>query len=277
MRNTVEIIKLKEMIIDGTIDIQNLSKAEIDALIDQEYENLDEFDFDDQFLTLCLSALDQFTDPTYIDQIDTDAIFDQMYEWNCKNTSSQTASKNGVRKPPIRILIAAATLVVLLTITISAIWNPFAAWVTNIRELFHMTPGETIKTDIGELTADTQYMSFPSIDDLEKTLGQHFDLLDRISTVPHSIIYTTQEQAKLVIMRFTIQSHNIVLKIYLENAPYSAPESTSTQYQKVMVLDEMWHISSNTQQYIQFHSEYVYVINADTQDIATQFIKGDLQ
>ncbi len=277
MRTTEDIINLKTMILTGAMDIKSLTKAELDALIDNEYETMDEDHFDDHFLSLCLSELDQFTDTTYIDQIDTTAIFNKVYnEWNNPRPLKKPPVPI-VRKVPLRILVAAIALVVLFTFTASAFWNPFSAWIMEIRDLFGMTPGETIKNNSGELTADTQYMCFESIEDLENALGRHFDLLEPMTIEPTSIVYTQLNQSKLAILQFQSESESLTIKIYLENPPFQEPMDEESMFEIKTISNRKWYALQDTVQYVHFDDKYVYFFTADTHDNVIKFLEGELK
>lgn len=221
MKNTDNISQLKEMIITKQIDIKSLDKIELEALIDHEYETMDEKHFDDQFLNLCLQELDRFIDTSFIDKIDADAIIDNAWHIYDEETTKDATRKSAFGfKKTARILIAAAVLAALLTTTTIACWNPFSKWFADIHDKLEVKRGEVIENEHGSFTSDDSYQNFSSIEEMENEIGAEFDVLDAISSTPTSIRITQQGSRKEVRLEYQTNENKVLFTIYLENAPY---------------------------------------------------------
>ena len=277
MKNTEDILKLKELIIAKEIDIKSLDKVELEALIDHEYEMMDENRFDDQFLSLCLQELDRFTDPSFIEKIDADAIIDNAWHIYNKETAEKTTQKPTFGfKRTVRILIAAAVLAALLATTAIACWNPFANWIAEFKDTLDLNRGEVIENEHGSFTSDKYAQSFASIAEMEKTLGIEFEVLDVISTTPNSIRLTQLGDKKEIWLEYKINENKLKFTIYLENAPYYKESLQQTDCNKITFCKLDWYvISQDSVTTIAFDNDYVYIISADSLDTIKTFMKGE--
>lgn len=276
MKNTDNISQLKEMIITKQIDIKSLDKIELEALIDHEYETMDEKHFDDQFLNLCLQELDRFIDTSFLDKIDADAIIDNAWHIYDEKTTQKATQKSafGLKKTA-RILIAAAVLAALLAVTAVACWNPFSKWFADIRDTLAVKRGEVIENEHGSFATDKYAQSFASIAEMEKTLDIEFEVLDAISSTPSSIRLTQLGDKKEIWLEYKINENKLKLTIYLENAPYYKESLQQTDCDKITFCKLDWYvISQDSVTTIAFDNDYVYTISADSLDTIKTFMKG---
>ena len=276
MKNTDNISQLKEMIITKQIDIKSLDKIKLEALIDHEYETMDENHFDDQFLNLCLQELDRFTDPSFIEKIDADAIIDNAWHIYNKKAAEKTTQKPAFGfKRTVRILIAAAIITAILTVSAIACWNPFANWIAEFKDTLDLNRGEVIENEHGAFASDKYAQSFASIAEMEKTLGIEFEVLDVISTTPNSIRLTQLGDKKEIWLEYKINENKLKFTIYLENAPYYKESLQQTDCDKITFCKLDWYvISQDSVTTIAFDNDYVYAISADSLDTIKTFMKG---
>lgn len=276
MKNTEDILKLKELIIAKEIDIKSLDKVELEALIDHEYEMMDENRFDDQFLNLCLQELDRFTDTSFIKKIDADAIIDNAWHIYNKEAAEKTTQKPAFGfKRVARILIAAAVLAALLTVSAVASWNPFSKWFADIHDILDVERGEVIENEHGSFTSDNFPQNFSSIEEMENELGLEFDVLDTIPSTPSSICITQQGSYKEVWLEYQINKNKVLFTIYLENAPYYKEPLEEAGWDKQTFCNLEWHlIVQDFVTLVCFDNNYVYVISSDSLDTLKTLMEG---
>ena len=277
MKNTDNISQLKEMIITKQIDIKSLDKVELEALIDHEYEMMDENRFDDQFLSLCLQELDRFTDPSFIEKIDADAIIDNAWHIYDEKTTQKATQKSAFGlKNTARILIAAAVLAALLAVTAVACWNPFSNWFADIHDKLDVERGEVIENEYGSFTSDDSYQNFSSIEEMENKIGAEFDVLDAISSTSTSIHITQQGSYKKVCLEYQINESKVLFTIYLENAPYYKEPLEQAEWNKQTLCNLEWYvIAEDFVTLVSFDNNYVYVVSAESFDTLTALLKGN--
>lgn len=277
MKNTDNISQLKEMIITKQIDIKSLDKIKLEALIDHEYETMDENHFDDQFLNLCLQELDRFIDASFIDKIDADAIIDNAWHIYDEETTKDATRKSafGLKKTA-RILIAAAVLAALLTVTAVACWNPFSKWFADIRDTLKVKHGEVIENEHGSFTSDDSFQNFASIEEMENEIGAEFDVLDAIVSTPSSIRITQQGSRNAVWVSYKLNENQLQFTIYLENAPYHKELLEQAGWDKQTLCNLEWYvIAEDFVTLVSFDNNYVYVVSAESLDTLTALLKGN--
>ena len=277
MKNTEDILKLKELIIAKEIDIKSLDKVELEALIDHEYEMMDENRFDDQFLNLCLQELDRFIDTSFLDKIDADAIIDNAWHIYDEETTKDATRKSAFGfKKTARILIAAAVLAALLAVTAVACWNPFSKWFADIHDKLIVERGEVIENEHGSFTSDDSFQNFSSIEEMENEVGVEFDVLDAISSTPTSIHITQQGSYKEVCLEYQINESKVLFTIYLENAPYYKEPLEQAEWNKQTLCNLEWYvIAEDFVTLVSFDNNYVYVVSAESLDTLTALLKGN--
>ena len=273
--------KVKEMIINHTLSISALSESALNMLIAYETECLMECEteYDMAFMDLCYNALEKFQDNNSV-------LSDEMIEELGKNAYQEYINMNLINKTPytpktkiyptkklLRYFIAAAILLVVLTATVAAVWNPFDSWLKE-RKLIDVKQGEVLENDNGSFTSDT-YQSFSSINEMEDTLDLHIEIFDHISATPESIKLTTQGNIKFIIAQYNINKKDVLIEIYLENAPYhrESLEQAKTEKQIIWELDG-YMIRRSEIQIIAFDNNYVYNISSDSLDTILQLMKG---
>lgn len=275
MKNTDNISQLKEMIITKQIDIKSLDKIELEALIDHEYEMMDENRFDDQFLSLCLQELDRFTDPSFIKKIDADAIIDNAWHIYDEETTQKTTRKPAFGfKRVARILIAAAIITALLTVSVAACWNPFISWLGE-RKFSDVEQGEILQNESGDLTVDNQAKTFGTIEEMENALDIEFDVLKEISSIPSSISLTQLGDKKEIWLEYEINENKLKITIYLENAPYYKEPLEQAEWDKQTFCNLEWYvIVQDFVTMVCFDNNYVYVISSDSLDTLKTLMEG---
>ena len=275
MKNTDNISQLKEMIITKQIDIKSLDKVELEALIDHEYEMMDENRFDDQFLSLCLQELDRFTDPSFIEKIDADAIIDNAWHIYKKEAAEKTTQKPAFGfKRTVRILIAAAIITAIMTVSVVACWNPFISWL-NERRITDIKQGEILQNESGDLTVDNQIQIFDTIKEMENALCIEFDTLDSITVSPQIIQLTQHQFGKEIKLSYTINQEPVVFRIFIENAPYYKEPLEKAGLDKQTVFNLEWYvIEDDCVTLVAFDNDYVYAISIDSLDTLAILTEG---
>lgn len=272
--------KIKEMIINNTLSISALSESHLSMLIEYETECLMECEaeYDMAFMDLCCNALERIhplSVPTdeKIKKISENAYQEYMNMNSINKTPYTPKTKIYPTKKLLRYFIAAAILLVALTVTVAAVWNPFVSWLKE-RKLIDVKQGEVLENDNGSFTSDT-YQSFSSIDEMEDALELHIEIFDHISATPESIKLTTQGNVKFIIAQYNIDQKKVILRIYLENAPYHRESMAQAQREKEFLCNlEGYIIRRSEIQFIAFDNNYVYNISSDSLDTILQLMKG---
>lgn len=269
---------IKEMIINNRLSIDYLSQKELDILIDYEMDIIAEslIPIDNSFLNLCLEALKKYEN--YDDMIsleDQRKIGEKTYqEFSHQEQKTNTHRKTIPPKKLLRYFIAAAVLLVALTATVAAVWNPFVSWLKE-RKLIDVKQGEVLENDNGRFTTDTKCASFSSIEEMEKQIGLHIDIFDYILVSPKSIILTTQGTETKIITQYSVNQKEVRLTIYLENAPYRQEAMEQAQIEKGTLWElEGYIIRHSGVQFIAFEDDYVYDISGNSLDTILQVMKG---
>lgn len=269
---------IKEMIVKNKLSINCLNQEELNVLADYEMDIIaeSEIPIDNSFLNLCLETLKKYEN--YDDMIsleDQRKIGENSYQKFLHQKQKTTGIRKSVpTKTLFRHLIAAAILLVALTATVAAVWNPFVSWLKE-RKLIDVKQGEVLENDNGRFTTDTKYASFSSIEEMEKQLGLHIEIFDHISATPESIKLTTQGNIKFIIAQYNIDQKKVILRIYLENAPYHRESMAQAQREKEFLWNlEGYIIRRSEIQFIAFDNNYVYNISSDSLDTILQLMKG---
>ena len=273
--------KIKEMIINNTLSISALSESHLNMLIEYETERLMECEaeYDMAFMDLCCNALERIhplSVPTdeKIKEISENAYQEYMNMNSINKTPYTPKTKIYPTKKLLRYFIAAAILLVALTATVAAVWNPFVSWLKE-RKLIDVKQGEVLENDNGSFSADTQGQEFSSIEEMEKALDIYFDVLDNIRFRPYYIDYSRQGTKEIISLQYNLNQQEISFTIYLKNAPYYKEPLEQTKTQKQIFCDLEWYI--NTEDFtttIAFDDDYVYIITADSLDIILTFMEG---
>ena len=268
---------IKEMIVKNKLSINCLNQEELNVLIDYEMDIIaeSEIPIDNSFLNLCLETLKKYEN--YDDMIsleDQRKIGEKSYiEFLHQKQKTTGIRKSVPTKTLFRYLIAAAVLLVVLTATVAAVWNPFVSWLKE-RSLLDVEQGEVFENDNGSFASDA-YQSFSSIDEMEDTLDLHIEIFDHISVLPESIKLTTQGNIKFVLIQYKVDHKNVTLKIYLENAPYNKDALEQSNYQKQIINRMDWHIITvNDTILISFEDNYVYAITANSLNTILTLMEG---
>lgn len=270
---------IKEMIINNKLSIYRLNQKELNLLIDYEMDLIAEspVKIDNSFLNLCLDALKKYENYDEIISLEEQRkIGEKTYQKFLEkksNDASLTIRKVPSFRKTIRYFIAAAILLVALTATVAAVWNPFVSWLKE-RKLIDVEQGEVLENDEGSFASDT-YRSFSSIDEMEYALDLHIEIFDHISSSPKSIKFTTQGTEKTIIAQYNIEQKEVYMKIYLENAPYKQ-EAMENSELEIITINEIdgYIIKRNEVQFITFKDKYVYIIISDSLNTIIQFMEG---
>lgn len=274
--------KIKEMIINNTLSISALSESHLNMLIEYETECLMECEteYDMAFMDLCCNALERIhplSVPTNekIKEISENA-YQEYMNMNSINKNSYYTPKAKIypTKKLLRYFIAAAILLVALTATVAAVWNPFVSWLKE-RKLIDVKQGEVLENDVGCLTNDIEYTNFSSIDELEKELEINLNVLHNFLYTPQSIKYTTQGTQKEIITQYNIEQKKIVVKTYLQNAPYQREALEQEQYEKRIIGETEWYvITIEDTTLICFDNNYVYTVTANSLNTIIRLMEG---
>ena len=271
--------KIKEMIINNTLSISALSESHLNMLIEYETECLMECEagYDMAFMDLCCNALERIHPLPVPTDDKIEEIAEKTYRHHPNNGFDNNCTnkiKTMSTRKLIRYLIAAAILLVALTATVAAVWNPFVSWLKE-RKLIDVKQGEVLENDNGSFSADTQGQEFSSIEEMEKALDIYFDVLDNIRFRPYYIDYSRQGTKEIISLQYNLNQQEISFTIYLKNAPYYKEPLEQTKTQKQIFCDLEWYI--NTEDFtttIAFDDDYVYIITADSLDIILTFMEG---
>lgn len=276
---------IKELIINNKIPIDKLTKQELEALIDYEIEIISNSDIvvDNTFLNLCLEALRKYEN--YEDLIPLDEqrkIGKKVYEKLINSQKQKTTSKHTIIhkhfsvSKSIRVIVAATLLIIALSATIIACWNPLVHWFSSIRDIFDVKQGDVVSNEFGDLTADHNYLEFDTINELKTHINNDLILLDRFSEPIECIQLTTYGNKRCVSVYYKVTESEIKMQIYLENAPYKQSLLEQSNYERYIDPYTTWFIiPTESYQAICFYEKYVYVINAETYEELLNFLRGD--
>ena len=276
--------KIKEMIMNSDLSLSALSEVHLQTLIEYEAECLIKCKtaYDTTFMDMCCAALETLQQSAVpsdekIAKIGENAYQEYIDSNVCNKAFDTQKTKILLTRKPGRILVVTALLLAALTITVMAVWNPFSNWIRNIKDSFNLNPGDVMENEHGSLSSDKTTQKFSSVDEMEKTTGIHFDLLDEISAVPDYIDISQHGKKKIVNMQYQLDAKQIALTIYLENAPYYQESMEQMNITKQMLGNWEWYITEydNYQTIIAFEDGYVYSITADSLDIIKIFMKGN--
>ena len=277
--------KIKEMIMNNDLSISALSESHLNTLIAYEAECLmaSKTEYDTTFMDMCCAALEALQQSTFPSDEKIAEIGEKAYQEYINSNDYTKAfdtqkTKIFPARKPIRILIVTALLLAALTITVMAVWNPFSNWIRNIKDSFNLNLGDVMENEHGSLSSDKTTQKFSSVDEMEKTTGIHFDLLDEISAVPDYIDISQHGKKKIVNMQYQLDAKQIALTIYLENAPYYQESMEQANLQKQTLGNLEWYIATyvnNHQTIVAFDGNYVYAITADSLDTITTLMKGN--
>ena len=270
--------KIKEMIINNTLSISALSESHLNMLIEYETECLMECEaeYDMAFMDLCCNALERIHPLPVPTNDKIEEIAEKTYRHypnngfdnNCTNKIKTMSTRK-----LIRYLIAAAILLVALTATVAAVWNPFVSWLKE-RKLIDVEQGEVLENDNSNLTSDI-HRSFASIDEMENALEVHIEIFDYINASPESIKLTTQGHEKKIIIQYNIKQEQLILTIYLENAPYNQELMEKSQMEKRTLWKLNGYVIQRSDvEFIAFDENYVYNISSNSLETILQFLKG---
>ena len=270
--------KIKEMIINNTLSISALSESLLNMLIEYETECLMECEaeYDMAFMDLCCNVLERI----HPLPVPTDDKIEEIAEKTYRHYPNNGFDNNCTNKIKtmstrklIRYLIAAAILLVALTATVAAVWNPFVSWLKE-RKLIDVEQGEVLENDNSNLTSDI-HRSFASIDEMENALEVHFEIFDYINASPESIKLTTQGHEKKIIIQYNIKQEQLILTIYLENAPYNQELMEKSQMEKRTLWKLNGYVIQRSDvEFIAFDENYVYNISSNSLETILQFLKG---
>lgn len=276
--------KIKEMIMNNDLSVSVLSESHLNTLIAYEAECLmaSKTEYDTTFMDMCCAALEALQKSTVPSDEKIAEIGEKAYQEYINSndyTKAFDTQKTKIlpARKPIRILIVTALLLAALTFTVMAVWNPFRNWIDDIKDLFELNPEDTIENGHGSLTHDKEFQQFSSVAELEKAVSIHFNLLDEITVTPNSVSSVQYGKKKTVEIQYKITEKQILLTIYLENAPYYREPMDQANIPKQMLGNREWYITEcdNYQTIVSFDDNYVYAVTADSLDTIQTLLKGD--
>lgn len=266
--------QIKKMILDNRLPVSALSESALHLLIEYETECLmkSKTEYDTEFMDLCCTALERIHPRPVPTDERINGIGSQVFS-QYKQTNIYYNKKNKTHfsilqpKQTVRILVATVLLVIALTATVIACWNPFINWITELRDILNMNRDEVIENEFGSFSSDQDMKQFSSIAEMETELGVHFDLFDKISTKPNRIEISQHGSMKTADLQYKNESTPISLIIYLENAPYREELIIQAGYPKQTLYDKEWYIldyrdEDNRIQFLAFDGDYVYTVSA---------------
>lgn len=281
-RDKLNCQEIKELILNNSLSLSALSESSLRNLIEYEAECLmeRETEYDTTFMDLCTNALIKIQNTT---SVPSDEKLKEIGERAYREYLNEDSNQNDFSMPTtalpprklVRILIAAAIITALLTVSAVACWNPFSNWFADIHDKLDVKHGEIIENEHGSFTSDKYAQSFASIAEMEKTLGIEFEVLDAISSTPSSIRLTQLGDKKEIWLEYKINENKLKFTIYLENAPYYKESLQQTDCDKITFCKLDWYvISQDSVTTIAFDNDYVYTISADSLDTIKTFMKG---
>jgi len=277
-------LKIKEMIMNNDLSVSALSESHLNTLIAYEAECLmaSKTEYDTAFMDMCCAALEKLQQGTVPSDEKIAEIGEKAYqEYINSNDYTKAFDTQKTKILParklVRILVVTALLLAALTFTVMAVWNPFCNWIDDIKDLFNINTGDVIENEQGSLTTDKTYQEFSSINEMEETIGIHFDLLDNISVTPNRISASLQGNMKKISIQYKIDTKEIALTIFLENAPYYREPMEQANLQKQTLVGYEWYKIEEQQHksIIAFDDAYVYVITTNSYETIQSIIKGD--
>ena len=268
---------------NNDLSISALSESHLNTLIAYEAECLMKCktEYDTAFMDLCCAALESLQQSTVPSDEKIAEIGEKAYREYINNNVNYEAfdaikTKILPVRKPIRILVVTVLLLAALTFTVMAVWNPFCNWIDDLKDRLDLNPGDVIENEDGKFSSDKTAQEFSSVDEMENAIGIHFDLLDNISAQPNCISIAQQGKKKTIKMFYSIDAKQIVLTIYLENAPYNQKTMEQASLQKQTLGNLEWYITAyvnNHQTLVAFDDYYVYAITADSLDTIKTLIK----
>ena len=277
--------KIKEMIMNNDLSVSVLSESHLNTLIAHEAECLmaSKTEYDTAFMDMCCAALEALRQSTVPSDEKIAEIGEKAYREYINNNVNYEAfdaikTKILPVRKSIRILVVTALLLVALTITVMAVWNPFCNWIEDIKDLFNLDTGNTIENDNGSLASDKDIQMFSSIDEMEKNLSIHFHFLDEITVKPICIDMSQQGNKKEINIQYQLDEKIILLTIYLENAPYYREPMNQANIPKQRIGNREWYITAYVNKHqtiVAFDDNYVYAITADSLDTIQTLLKGN--
>jgi len=265
--------KIKEMIINNDLSISALSESHLNTLIAYEAECLmaSKTEYDTTFMDMCCAALEALQQSTVPSDEKIAEIGEKTYrEYINNNVYAKDFEAQKTKLLPtgklVRILVVTALLLVALTITVMAVWNPFCNWIDDIKDRLNLNPGDVIENENGSFTSDQEIQEFSSVDEMEETLGIHFELLNDIPAQPSYISIAQHGNKKAINILYECNEKTTELMICLENAPYHQEPMEQANLQKQTICNLEWYITTydNYQTIVTFDNDYVYVITADS-------------
>ena len=280
-RDKLDCQEIKELILKNNLSLSALSESSLRNLIEYEAECLMgcETEYDTTFMDLCTNALIKIQNTTSVPSDEKiKEIGDRAYrEYLDVDLNQNDFSMPTTILPPrklARILIAAAIITALLTVSAIACWNPFISWL-NERRITDIKQGEILQNESGDLTVDNQIQIFDTIKEMENALGIEFDTLDSITVSPQIIQLTQHQFGKEIKLSYTINQEPVVFRIFIENAPYYKEPLEKAGLDKQTVFNLEWYvIEDDCVTLVAFDNDYVYAISIDSLDTLAILTEG---
>ena len=280
-RDKLDCQEIKELILKNNLSLSALSESSLRNLIEYEAECLMECEteYDTTFMDLCTNALIKIQNTTSVPSDEKiKEIGDRAYrEYLDANSNQDDSPMPTTILPPrklARILIAAAIITALLTVSIAACWNPFISWLGE-RKFSDVEQGEILQNESGDLTVDNQAKTFGTIEEMENALSIEFDTLKAISPTPSSISLTQHGKQKEIWLEYKINGNKVLFTIYLENAPYHKEGLKQAEWDKQTFCNLEWYvIVQDFVTMVCFDNNYVYVISSDSLDTLKTLMEG---
>ena len=270
---------------NNDLSVSALSESHLNTLIAYEAECLmaSKTEYDTAFMDMCCAALEKLQQSTVPSDEKIAEIGEKAYqEYINTNVYAKDFDTRKTKILPtrklVRILVVTALLITALALTVMAVWNPFCDWIEDLKEILNLNQGDIIENEDGNFSSDKDILFFSSVYEMEQATSTHFDLLDDISVTPNRINIAQQGKTKQIFIEYETNKDQIILMIYLENAPYYEEPMEHANLQKQLISSFEWYVMipiNNQQTIVAFDNNYVYTITADSLDTIQTLMRGN--
>lgn len=263
--------EITALVDSGETNLESLSKEELELICDKEMAALDADELHDiTLLNTCSRILSQYDSEEFAEywskKLDVHDLNNGLLSHNQNVPVKKKKHISAHRR--ISIVAAAAVLVCLLSITVVAVFDPFAAYGLSIRELLGLS-GEKITGDSYDIDMANEEKDFDSFDELFAATGVTVltpsnDIINRINR----IVYSKYSDYHTVYFDVLLNNNSSV-----HYTVYYGDKIPEEYDEKLYVNDEksLWHGNNiyyleddNSAQADLFVGEYVYIFSAES-------------
>ena len=204
----MDVIKLKEMISTCKISLCELSESELRAVIEYESARIDDEDADLEFLNECFAAMARLCP---CDSVITEKELHSMAKKAMR--TPRGAGKRLPRKKLFAILIAAALLVSILSVTAIAFGEgPLAKFFDNIHDIIDLKPGDMITNGNNDLTLNANTVYYDTVEHAENAMDVTLLLPAERSACHFTQIYSclqAPDMEPVIYLFYTYHGHRV--------------------------------------------------------------------